>query len=269
MDNEFTMNILRKPKTVSISHLVPYADHPFPIYEGERLGKLVNSIREIGLQNPIIVRTCPNEKSRFEILSGHNRAEAARLLGWSNISAVVRDDLSDEMAERIVLESNLNQQSFSDWKYSQQIKVIKRYNKYIHDNSQQGKRSDLESGDSTCVHSEHKSSPQPKRPKSRDKISKQLGISPTVFERYRSIAKLGGDTIDTICKLLDDKRIGFMVAYRISQLKDGEISIVVEYLNDNPTFKLTGAIAKSIFDNSKISEHDLTNIEVNNMLLQE
>jgi ParB family chromosome partitioning protein len=204
-------NKVPKVRAINLDKLVPFANHPFQLYEGERLSKLADSIKDNGLLNPIVVRS--NADDGFEILSGHNRVEAVRLLGQDKINAIVMDDLTDEAAERIVIESNLNQQSFSDWKFSQQIKVIKVYSKFIQENSQQGKRSDLED-DATCVHGEHKSADKPTRPKSRDKISKQLGISSSVFERYRSIAKLGDEAVNFIGEMLDDKRLGFMSAYR-------------------------------------------------------
>ena len=200
---------------IELDKLVPFSNHPFQIYEGERLEKFADSIRDEGLFDPIIVRSHNTEKEKYEILSGHNRVEAAKLLKWKTINAILKRDISDERAERIVIQGNLNQQSFADWKFSQQINIIKIYNKHIQEDSQQGKRSDLEIDD-TCVQSEHKSTDKPKRPKTRDKISKQLGISSTVFERYRSIAKLDNEAVNILGAMLDEKRLGFMSTYRIS-----------------------------------------------------
>ena len=76
--------------------LIPFTDHPFQIYEGERLEKLADSIKKIGLNTPITVR--PIEDNVYQILCGHNRVEAVKLLEWNTISAIVRDGLSDEQA---------------------------------------------------------------------------------------------------------------------------------------------------------------------------
>lgn len=236
---------------LALNKLVPFAQHPFLTYEGERLEKLANSIRVSGLINPIAVR--PNIDGSYEILSGHNRVEAVKLLGQDKINAIVIEGLSDKEAERIVIESNLNQQSFADWKYSQQIRVIKIYNKYIQENSQQGKRSDL-AADSTCVHTEHKSTDKQPRPKARDKISKQLGLSSTVFERYRSIAKLDDGILNILCKVLDESRLGFMAAYRLSQFKQKETIAILNFLKNNPETKLKGSTVKSLYDKSKNSK---------------
>ena len=236
-------------RQIAIDKLVHYKNHPFQLYEGERLEKLAESINETGLHDPIIVRPIKKEEDKYEILSGHNRVEAVKILGWPTIAAIVKDDISDEMAERIVIESNLNQQSFSDWKFSQKIRVIKIYNKYIQENSQQGKRTDLAESD-TSVRGEQKSKGKPNRPTTRDKMSKQLGLSPAVFERYRSIAKLEGDTLDTLCAMLDEKRLGFMAAHRISQLKPGEQAIVLNILKNNPEVSIKKENGKALYKKS-------------------
>jgi ParB family chromosome partitioning protein len=192
-----------------------------------------------------------------------------RLLGENKIAAIVRENVTDELAERIVIESNLNQQSFADWKYSQQIRIIKMSSKWIQEKSQQGKRNDL-AENATGVHSEHKSPDKPKRPKARDKISKQLGISPTVFERYRSIAKLDDAVLVILCNKLDEKRLGFMSAYRISQLKPEEIKSVINILKNNPDAKLKGPNVKLLYDESKKSEsEDLAEDAIREMLLSD
>ena len=112
---------------IAIDRLVPCANHPFQTYKGERLEKLATSISISGLINPIAVR--PYTNGSYEILSGHNRVEAVKLLGQNKINAIIMEGVSDKEAERIVIESNINQQSFADWNYSQQIRVIKIYNK--------------------------------------------------------------------------------------------------------------------------------------------
>jgi ParB family chromosome partitioning protein len=254
-------------ETIAVSKLVSFKNHMFDTYEGERLDKLADSIRETGLQNPIIVRS--TEDGNYEILSGHNRVKAVKLLGWNIIPTINKGKLDDEKAERIVIESNLNQQSFGDWNYSQQIRVIRLYSKHLRENSQQGKRSDLEES-GTSVHGEQKSADgtKPKRLTARDKISKQLGISSAVFERYRSIAKLDEEMMDAICELLDEKRLGFMSAFRLSQLKPGELATTVAVLKASPELKLKGANVKALHDRSRAnSDGELTEEAISEALL--
>jgi ParB family chromosome partitioning protein len=250
---------------LQIDELVPYRNHPFKLYEGDRLNKFANSIERNILIDPITVRRIEDDK--FEILSGHNRVNAFKQLGRETISAIIIK-ASDEEAEQLVIEANINQQSFADWNFSQRIKVIRQHSNYLKENSQQGMRNDL-ADDATCVHSEHKSGELPKRPKSRDKISKQLGISSTVFVRYRKIAELDEDVVNVLGEKLDNNELGFMSAYRISQLKQGEIAAVVDILKDNPAIKIKGTNVKALYDKSKLSDVDLTEETTRELLLSD
>src|SRR5699024_9694739 len=72
-----------------------FGGHPFRMYGGERLEDMVQSIREHGVLNPVIVR---KQKDGYEMLSGHNRQKAAMLAGIDKILAIVKENLSDEDA---------------------------------------------------------------------------------------------------------------------------------------------------------------------------
>ena len=47
-----------------------FKDHPFHLYEGERLDDMVQSARDHGILNPVIVRKV---YGGYEMLAGHNR----------------------------------------------------------------------------------------------------------------------------------------------------------------------------------------------------
>ena len=261
--NEDEQLVVRK---ISIDKIVHFRDHPFQLYEGERLEKLAEDIEAIGLDSPIRVRRIEGDK--YEILSGHNRFEAVRKLGWKKIDAIIKD-VPDEMAERFVIGPNMNQQSFSDWNYSQKIKVIKLYIKYIQENSQQGKRTDLAESE-TSVHSEQKSNGKSNRPTTRDKFTKHLGISPAVFSRYKNIAKLEGDTLDTLCTMLDEKKLGFMAAHLISQLKPGEQATVLSILKEKPEITIKKDNGKALYKKSiESTEEELSREVIEGILLSD
>ena len=42
--------------SIPVEEIHPFHDHPFRLYEGERLEDMVQSIREYGVLNPVIVR---------------------------------------------------------------------------------------------------------------------------------------------------------------------------------------------------------------------
>lgn len=109
-------------KQVPLDMLVPYHNHKFKLYEGERLDDMVNSIKENGVLTPIIVRNMGGE--HYEILAGHNRTNAARLAGLSVIPAIVKENLSDEEAEMYVIETNVMQRGFNDLSISERAAVV-------------------------------------------------------------------------------------------------------------------------------------------------
>ncbi len=90
---------------IVISKLVPFADHPFKLYEGERLNDMVTSIKELGVILPVVVR--PKETDCYEILTGHNRVNAAKIAGLEKVPTVIKEGLTDEEAKLIVTETNL------------------------------------------------------------------------------------------------------------------------------------------------------------------
>ena len=100
-------------KELPIEILVPYHNHQFRLYSGERLDDLVQSIRQNGILNPIIVQPL-HDGSKYEILSGHNRVEGAKIVGLEYIPALIKENLSPDEAEIYVIETNLLQRGFND-----------------------------------------------------------------------------------------------------------------------------------------------------------
>ena len=63
-------------KQIPCDMLVPYHNHKFELYSGERLDDMVESIRQNGVLIPVIVQPYGEN---YEILSGHNRTNAAKI----------------------------------------------------------------------------------------------------------------------------------------------------------------------------------------------
>ena len=108
-------------QNIDIDKLIPYKNHCFRLYEGERLDDMVRSVRNYGIMIPVIVRNVPDT---FEILSGHNRVNAAKIAGKKNVPAVVKEDLPDEFAEIYVVESNAMQRGFKELRISEQALAV-------------------------------------------------------------------------------------------------------------------------------------------------
>ena len=93
---------------LKLTDLVNYRNQPFREYSDAEMENLKESIRRIGLQNPIVVRKKDNGK--YEILSGHNRKRAFEELGYETIPArIVEAD--DDLAELIMIDTNIVQRT--------------------------------------------------------------------------------------------------------------------------------------------------------------
>lgn len=56
--------------SIPVEEIHPFHDHPFRLYEGDRLEDMVQSIRVYGVLNPVIVRKATRV---YEMLAGHNK----------------------------------------------------------------------------------------------------------------------------------------------------------------------------------------------------
>ena len=226
-------------ENLKITDLVQFKKHIGQTYEGDRLQQMMDSIEKYGLQSPIIVR--PTDDGKYEIVCGHNRVKAFTELGRDEILADVRAGLSDDEAEGLYFDSNLNQQSFADWKYSQKIEAVKYLDKLIKENSEQGKRSDLKTDEKTkeptSVHTRHKLDKDSKRSTIRDKMARRMGIATATLSKYRSILKLSDDIIQMMARMLDEKKLSFEAAYRISQIDSQAIELLLKMLDKSSDMK--------------------------------
>lgn len=188
----------------------PFHNHPFRLYEGERLQDMVESIKEHGVLNPVIVR---KYNGTYEMLSGHNRHNAAKIAGIAQIPAIVKEHLSEEEAYVYVIETNLMQRSFTDLSVSEKAAVLaERYDKVM----SQGKKNEiikeleeLQGMKSTCGHSDHKF-------KSRDGIGEEYGLSGSTVARLLRVNNL----IPELKLMVDEGTLQLMVAVQLSYLPE-------------------------------------------------
>ena len=178
--------------SIPVEEIHPFYDHPFRLYEGDHLEDMVQSIRAYGVLNPVIVRKAARG---YEMLAGHNRTNAAKIAGLTEVPAIVKTDLSDEDAYVYVIETNLLQRSFAELLPSEKAAVlVARYEKI----SSQGKRNDIrqeiEALEETCGHDVHKSQ------KSRDGLGEEYGMTGRNIARYMRLDRLIPEFKDAVDK---------------------------------------------------------------------
>ena len=92
----------------ALTNIYPMENHPFKVKDDEDMAALVESIRQYGVLNPIIVRK-RSTGGGYEIVSGHRRYEACKRLNKFDVPVIVRD-LTDEEAILTMVDANLQRE---------------------------------------------------------------------------------------------------------------------------------------------------------------
>jgi len=84
-----------KKNKLGISEIVPNKYQPRTNFDEENLNDLINSIKERGIIQPIIVRKSEDQISKYEIIAGERRWRAAQKAGLHDVPVVITeaDDL--------------------------------------------------------------------------------------------------------------------------------------------------------------------------------
>lgn len=90
--------------TIPITQIDSFTNHPFQVNKDDSLKQLMESIKQNGLLNPLIVRKKENE--RYELISGHRRKLALELLGIKEVNVIIKD-LNDDEATIYMVDSNI------------------------------------------------------------------------------------------------------------------------------------------------------------------
>jgi ParB family chromosome partitioning protein len=211
-----------KSVNLEISKLVPFAGHPFKPYGERKLTALADSIRTSGLIEPIVVRPLGDN---YEILSGHNRVEAAKIVELIEVPAIVREGLSDDEALIIVTVSTLIQRSFADLAHSERATALSLHYNAV---KSQGKHTDLLEAlesvlgtDETCGTVYHKL-------KARDIVGKSYGLSGRLVGQYIRVATLA----ETLQTRLDNSELSLRAAVELSYLSPDTQFLLETVLSD-------------------------------------
>lgn len=180
-----------------LSDLHPFEGHPFKVLDDELMEQTVESIKQIGVVSPLIVR--PDPEGGYEILSGHRRLHAAQLAGLETVPVIVKE-MDDDAAIIFMVDSNLQRENILPseraFSYKMKLEAMKH----------QGERSDLTSAQVG--------------PKSwaAQVVAEEAGDSKSQVKRYIRLTNL----IPEILDMVDEKKIAFNPAVELSYLKPSE-----------------------------------------------
>ncbi|MDB4976575.1 MAG: Chromosome (plasmid) partitioning protein ParB [Myxococcaceae bacterium] len=96
----------RDPVSARIEELTPGAGQPRHVFDDEKLEELAQSIRELGVLEPILVRKKGGNEPGFHIIAGERRWRAAQRAGLFEVPIVVRE-LTDAQAFEAALVENI------------------------------------------------------------------------------------------------------------------------------------------------------------------
>ena len=180
-----------------LSDLHPFEGHPFKVLDDELMEQTVESIKQIGVISPLIVR--PDPEGGFEILSGHRRLHAAQLAGLETVPVIVKE-MDDDAAIIFMVDSNLQRENILPseraFSYKMKLEAMKH----------QGQRGDLTSDQvgqkSWAV----------------NQLADDANESKTQVQRFIRLTNL----IPEILDMVDEKKIAFNPAVELSYLKPSE-----------------------------------------------
>jgi len=133
---------------IPMSEIHPFRNHPFKVLDDELMQQTIDSIMQVGILNPAIIR--PDPEGGYEMVAGHRRLYAADLAGLKTIPAIVRN-LTDDEAVILMVDSNLQRETISPMERAQAYKMKLEALKH------QGKKVELQA-DSTSPQLGEKSS---------------------------------------------------------------------------------------------------------------
>ena len=197
---------------ISIEELHPFKDHPFKVLDDEAMQHTVESIKLLGVTNPLIAR--PRPEGGYEIISGHRRQHAAQLAGLKALPVIVRQ-MDDDAAVLLMVDSNLQREqilpSERAFAYKMKLDALKR----------QGARSDL-------------TSTQVAQKLSVEKVGEDAGVSKDTIRRFIRLTNLIPELLDmvdnSVLKEAGKLQMALRPAVELSYLPKAEQTALLEVM---------------------------------------
>ncbi len=104
--------IRRGTRTIPIALVHPGKYQPRRVFDDEKLAGLVESVRQKGILQPLLVRAHPTRPGDYELIAGERRWRAAQKAQLHEVPVLVRD-LSDRDALEIALVENLQREDLN------------------------------------------------------------------------------------------------------------------------------------------------------------
>lgn len=208
---------------VPLTQIRDFIHHPYLVKDDENMDELVESIKERGLIQPVIIR--PVEDGMYEMVSGHRRKRAFEIAGYEKIPARVKEMSRDEAILSMV-DSNLQRETVLPSEkaraYKMRLDAMKR----------QGKRTDLTL------------SPTGTKLRSDQQLADEVGESRNQIQRLIRFNYLVPEMLD----LVDEGKVAMRPAVEISYLPEEiqyDLLEAMEYNEATPSHDQTIRMRKA------------------------
>ena len=212
-EQDRTAPVTEEIRSVPLSQLHPFKDHPFKVLDDDAMSETVESVKQIGVVVPLIAR--PAEDG-YEIVSGHRRHHAAELAGLETVPVIVRE-MDDDSAVIFMVDSNLQRENILPSEkalaYKMKLEAMKR----------QGARTDLQQDGTSCQVGT--------KSRSDESVAEGTGDSARQVQRYIRLTNLIPEVLD----MVDQKQIAFNPAVELSYLKPEEQQDFLEAIDMTQT----------------------------------
>lgn len=231
------MNVLTE---IKLNNLKSFENNPFIFREDTAFEMLIDSISNLGVLTPIIVRSL--DDGNYEIISGHRRTEACKRLGIETIPCIVKELTRDE-ATVILVDLNLQRDEVlpSEKAHAYKMKMDALKN--------QGARTDLTSTQSVSKF------------RTAEEVGKENNESRETVRRYIRLTYL----IPEILKLVDEGRIAFTPAVELSYLPSEEQNEVYGFYENE---EVTPSYSQTVRMKKLYSEGTLTSDKISEIMAE-
>jgi len=236
--NMFTLHDIQtsneKPSTIKLSLLKASPRNPYNVdAESEEMKQLVASIKEEGILTPLLARPKGNV---YEVISGHRRKKAAELAGLEEVPVFVRE-LSDEEADRIMVDMNLNRENILPSEKARAIKL-----KYDAIKKSRGRKK--ASNNEEAGHNSAKL------------IAEEMGMSDRAIQEYIRLTHLSKYALNAVDKKQIPQKAGTQLSFLPKQVQDKLATLFIAN-----GVKMNEPIAKDLKDSYDPKDKDGKNIE--------
>lgn len=243
---------------IPISSIQPFRNHPFKVMDDDRMKELVQSVKDNGILNPVLVR--PAAPDGFEMISGHRRMHAAKLAGLTTVPAIIKE-MTDDEAVIAMVDSNMQREEIlpSERAFSLKMKMdaMRRQGYRADLNRDRSSNGNYTAGEGTCGTQCHKLKGELMADKkAREEVGESIGLHGRQVQNYIRLTELTEDLLN----LVDQKKLPIVLAVEISRFSVELQRSLYSYIQKNGMINKTQLDALKKFNYENLTDYSLTQV---------